>query len=61
MSDLMNERKKKNVDSNEAHLLLSIVVIRTIIKIENIFFINYCYLRFQCFSGTHVNVVSIDK
>ena len=31
----MNER---NVYSNEAHLLLLIVVIRTIIKIEDLFF-----------------------
>ena len=37
--NFMNERKKENVHSNEAHLLLLIVVIRTIImKIGKIIF-----------------------
>ena len=58
----MNERKKeKNVYSNEAHLLLLIVVIRTIIKIYNILFILLLFSR----SVFHLNlcqyVVSIDK
>ena len=54
------ELEKKKY-SNAAHLLLLIVVIRTILQIEkNIFYIIILF-RYQCSSGTHVNVVSIDK
>ena len=63
MYNRMNKRNKnKNYFSNELHLLLLIVVIRTIIKIEN--FLLLLLLRLSvvpAFSGTNVNVVSIDK
>ena len=60
--NLMNVRNNEKQSSNEAHLLLWIVVIRKIIKIEMfLFFGYYCYFHFQCFIGTNVNVVSIDK
>ena len=50
----MNERKKKKIHSNEAHLLLCVVIRTIIIKIEkNIYFSYFCYFHFQCFSGTN--------